>query len=243
MPLQPLGARRLYRQIADQMRQLLASGEYPPGSRLPPERDLAAQLHVSRTSVREALIALELTGLIEVRGGSGVYVIGIPDTARPLFEATDAGPGPFELLEARRLVEGEVVALAAETIDAESLAAMEVAIKELERPGLGSVERDIADRQFHVIIAESTRNSAIVQTVRQYWEMRRGPMWKRIVEHFHTPDLLAAVVADHRSILEALREHSPANARRAMHQHLLRIEHEFGQGWSKGGLPEAATGG
>jgi DNA-binding FadR family transcriptional regulator len=242
MPLQPLGARRLYRQIADQMRQLLASGEYPAGSRLPPERDLAAQLHVSRTSVREALIALELTGVIEVRGGSGVYVTGVAGAASPLFEAKDAGPGPFDLLQARRLVEGEVAALAAETIDADSLAALEAAILEQERPGQDAVERDNADRKFHAIIAESTRNGVIIHTVRQYWEMRRGPMWKKIVEHFHTPDLLAAVVADHRSILEALREHAPGNARRAMHGHLRRIEREFGQGWREGDTPETATG-
>ena len=72
MPLQTIEPRRLYRQIAEQLRGLIRAGEYPVGARLPPERDLAAQLGVSRPSVREALIALEVEGLVEVRMGSGI---------------------------------------------------------------------------------------------------------------------------------------------------------------------------
>src|SRR5437867_10072706 len=74
MPLTSIEPRRLYRQIAEQIRGLIRSGEYLPGARLPPERDLAKQLGVSRPSVREALIALEVEGLVEVRIGSGIYV-------------------------------------------------------------------------------------------------------------------------------------------------------------------------
>ena len=74
MPFQSIEPRRLYRQIADQIRTLIKSGEFPAGARLPPERDLAKQLGVSRPSVREALIALEVEGLVEVRIGSGIYV-------------------------------------------------------------------------------------------------------------------------------------------------------------------------
>jgi DNA-binding FadR family transcriptional regulator len=69
MPLQTISPRRLYRQIADQLRGLIEHGEFPVGTRLPPERDLATQLGVSRPSVREALIALEVEGLVEVRLG------------------------------------------------------------------------------------------------------------------------------------------------------------------------------
>ena len=74
MPLQTVEPQRLYRQIAEQLRSLIASGEFSPGSRLPAERDLAKQLGVSRPSVREALIALEVEGIIDVRTGSGIYV-------------------------------------------------------------------------------------------------------------------------------------------------------------------------
>src|SRR4029079_10880546 len=74
VPIHAIEPRRLYRQIAAQLRALISAREYPVGSRLPPERDLSVQLGVSRPSVREALIALEVEGLIEVRMGSGIYV-------------------------------------------------------------------------------------------------------------------------------------------------------------------------
>ena len=83
MPLQTVSPQRLYRQIADQIRQLMASGEFALGSRLPAERDLALQLGVSRPSVREALIALEVEGMIEVRTGSGIYVQRTQTAASP----------------------------------------------------------------------------------------------------------------------------------------------------------------
>src|SRR4051795_6841901 len=94
MPFHSIEPRRLYRQIADQIRGLIKSGEFPAGSRLPPERDLARQLGVSRPSVREALIALEVEGMVDVRIGSGIYVLA--GTALPKT-GPDAAAGPFEL--------------------------------------------------------------------------------------------------------------------------------------------------
>src|SRR5512140_2207883 len=105
MPLQAVESRRLYRQIADQIAALIEKGEYGAGERLPPERDLARQLGVSRPSVREALIALEVEGYVDVRVGSGVYVTGPSQPARSAPLAADSGP--FELIRARSLVESE----------------------------------------------------------------------------------------------------------------------------------------
>jgi DNA-binding FadR family transcriptional regulator len=90
MPLQTIEPRRLYRQIADQLRVLIDGGEFPAGARLPPERDLAVQLGVSRPSVREALIALEVEGRVEVRMGSGIYVRAIRRHG-PAVEPNDPG--------------------------------------------------------------------------------------------------------------------------------------------------------
>ena len=122
MPLQVVEPKRLYRQIADQLAQLIASGEFAVGSRLPAERELAASLGVSRTSVREAIISLEMSGLVEVRVGTGIFVTPRPETAPR--QSRDAGPGPFELLAARKLVEGEVAALAASAATEDDAAAM-----------------------------------------------------------------------------------------------------------------------
>jgi DNA-binding FadR family transcriptional regulator len=90
MPLHTVAPQRLYRQIAEQLRQLMASGEFALGSRLPAERDLALQLGVSRPSVREALIALEVEGMIEVRTGSGIYVQHAMPTHGPRMAALSA---------------------------------------------------------------------------------------------------------------------------------------------------------
>ena len=126
MPLQAVESRRLYRQIADQIAALIEGGEYPVGSRLPPERDLARQLRVSRPSVREALIALEVEGYVEVRVGSGVYVRS--NTASPAPAPADELPedsGPFELIRARWLIEAECAALAAKNASKAQVTAIE----------------------------------------------------------------------------------------------------------------------
>src|SRR5688572_32358152 len=120
MPLQAVETKRLYRQIAEQLGALIAAGEFPLGSRLPPERDLAVQLGVSRPSVREALIALEVQGLVEVRMGSGIYVTA--REAAPASRDVQSALGPFEILRARHLVEGELAAVAARHIDAAGIA-------------------------------------------------------------------------------------------------------------------------
>src|SRR5881398_2569076 len=114
MPIQTLEPQRLYRQIAEQLRTLMTQGEFTPGERLPAERDLAKQLGVSRPSVREALIALEVEGWVEVRGGAGVFVL---ERARRAQESRKKVPptewGPLELIRARRVIEGEIASLAA----------------------------------------------------------------------------------------------------------------------------------
>src|SRR6187401_619150 len=125
MTLEAIEPHRLYRQIADRIGALIAGGEFAPGTRLPPERDLAAQLHVSRTSVREALIALELSGLIDIRMGSGVYVKAQGPLARTgIAPRTGDETGPFEQLRARWFVEGETAALAAKNASAADIKAL-----------------------------------------------------------------------------------------------------------------------
>src|ERR1044071_10284009 len=141
MPFQSIEPRRLYRQIADQIRTLIRSGELGAGSRLPPERDLAKQLGVSRPSVREALIALEVEGLVEVRIGSGVYVVGsIGKIGADRASSVDsncgevhATAGPFELLRARYTIESECAALAAKSAKKAHIAAIEDALDQMQR--------------------------------------------------------------------------------------------------------------
>src|SRR6187397_761308 len=121
--------RRRYERIAEELRAEIARGTFPVGQRLPSERDLAQRFKVSRPSVREATIALELDGLVEVRYGSGVHVIAtVPNGG--VVGVTDFGP--FELLEARRAIESEACALAAKRITPEQLSELKSLIGEMK---------------------------------------------------------------------------------------------------------------
>ena len=183
MPLQAVEPKRLYRQIADQLAQLIAKGEFPSGSRLPAERELAVSLGVSRTSVREAIISLEMSGLVEVRVGTGIFVTARPDTARSA--SRDAGPGPFELLAARKLVEGEIAALAATVASAEDADALRKSVERLEASTDDFVARESEDRDFHLRLAKATGNSSLELVVEGLWD-QRAEVWTRIQRHFHT---------------------------------------------------------
>lgn len=206
---------RLYERVAADIRAALASGRYAISDRLPSERDLARQYKISRPTVREALIALEVDGLVEVRTNSGVYVAALrPVGGKP--HATDVGG--FELLEARRLIEGQVAALAATQIDDAAIARLRMLVAGMEATDLLAAEA--ADRAFHLEIARATGNSALEMTVAMLWDSRsRSPPYKLL-----TDKVRAAGVAPRQSeylrIVEALARRDPAAAHDTMQDHL-----------------------
>jgi DNA-binding FadR family transcriptional regulator len=217
---------RLYRVVADRIQQLIRDEDIKPGERLPSERDLAAKLSVSRASLREALLALELGGVIDVRGGSGVYVSDIADDeASP----AEAGPGPFEVLSARRVIESEVAAIAARVATDSAIDAILSAVLEMERDHADKASNELADRNFHLAIARATGNSALVGAIDYLWS-QRGRLWQKLKEHFQTEELRLETLADHRRILAAIAAHDPAAARRAMRAHLERVTSTFSRG-------------
>ncbi|WP_394828570.1 FadR/GntR family transcriptional regulator [Pendulispora albinea] len=229
MPIRTVENQRLYRQIADQLSALIESGEFERGSRLPSERDLAVQLGVSRPSVREALIALEIEGKVEVRVGAGIFVAA----PRPVAVVEDAGeaPGPFEHLRARWLLEGEIAAEAAKNARPEDLEPIRAAVAEMQALIRRSRDTESVDRAFHLGIARATHNSALLPVVQDLWDRGRGVIWQRMEHHFRTPELRTATFRDHRAILEALEAADSRGARAAMRQHLDRVDREFSRGW------------
>lgn len=230
MPLQAVENRRLYRQIADQITALIEGGEYSAGQRLPPERDLAKQLGVSRPSVREALIALEVEGYVEVRVGSGVYVVDRQSAAKTSLPADS---GPFELIRARSLIEGECAALAARSATRAQVRAMEEALDAMEAARDGGVMPLDDDRLFHLRIAEATGNSALVLAVQTLWDQRTGPLFLRLEHHFDTPALWTVAIREHRDIVAAIARHDPGAARAAMRRHMKHAAQRFSVGWGK----------
>ena len=231
MPLQAVDTRRLYRQIADQITALIDRGEYAAGSRLPPERDLAKQLGVSRPSVREALIALEVEGYVDVRVGSGVYVKDDRRGAHP--QALPPDSGPFELIRARSLVESECAALAARAATGAQVRAIEEALAQMEADRAKARMPLGADRQFHLRIAEASGNSALALVVRTLWDQRTGPLFLRLEHHFDTPELWNHAILEHRDIVEAIARHDATGARAAMRRHMNQAGKRFSTSWEQ----------
>ncbi|WP_426323126.1 FadR/GntR family transcriptional regulator [Pseudoduganella sp. R-43] len=214
---------RMYRVVAERIQELIRQQGIAAGARLPPERELAAMLLVSRASLREALIALELGGVVEVRGGSGVYVN--QDAASPAA-VPEAGPGPFEVLSARSVIETEVAAMAAKNASAAALDAILAAMLEMERSHEDRATNEQADRNFHLAIARASGNAALVGVIDYLWRQRSN-LWHRLKEHYRTEELRKATLLDHRAIFDAIAARDAADARKAMRTHLQRVSRTF----------------
>lgn len=212
---------KLYRRIADSIAEAIESGQYKLGDRLPTERELADQFGVSRPTLREAMIALEMLGMIEARHGLGIYVTGdvrpvTPASAEPAFEI-----GAFELIEARRLFEGEAAALAATAITDDQIVELEALMERMAREE--EILGEDADREFHMVIARASGNGAIIATIENLWDWRnRSPLARNILTRARGMGLEPRII-EHRRVLEALKARDPAAARRAMRDHLERV--------------------
>lgn len=222
MPVHAVEPSRLYRHVAEQLRALIRRKKLTAGSRLPPERQLALALKVSRPSVREALIALEVEGWIDVRMGSGIYVCdrGLVD-ATPDVEEQDPA-GPLELLRARALVEGEVAALAAGMADSRQIAGLEDAVRQMEAEAAAGSAPLQGDRLFHLRLARITGNSTLVRVVAELFDQRSNPLSSRLGQHLEHSASWQAAVAEHRQVILALQCKDPAAARSAMQRHMAR---------------------
>ena len=212
---------RLYLKVAEQLSAHIDSGDIEVGDRLPSERDLAEQFGVSRPTIREAMIALELAGRVEIRSGSGVYVT---DSGKQrLAELNDEAPGPLELLEARYYIESDAAALAAERATDRDLKAIEEAYQAMKVENRQPDRNEEADERFHLLIAKATRNSAIHAAVVRLWELRRTSAMSVFFHGKLRSRGIKPVIRDHRAILDAIRARDPESARRAMQQHLQNV--------------------
>ena len=235
MPLQTVEPQRLYRQIAGQLRSLIVDGEFQAGNRLPAERDLARQLGVSRPTVREALIALEVEGVVDVRTGSGIYVV-LPGSRAGANGHSNSDPaewGPLELMRARELVEGEVAALAARNARKPQIAMISGALAQMhDEAGAGVVPR-AGDAAFHTAVAQACGNEVLRDTVHAYWRARRGPLSERLGDYFENPATWKAALGEHEAVLDAIRAHDPTAARAAMQSHLKKAYTRFSASWRR----------
>jgi GntR family hexuronate regulon transcriptional repressor len=213
------GQDRLYKDLARKLFSELANGKYAIGDRLPAERELAAEHRVSRPTVREAIIALEVQGLVEVRVGSGAYVRRLPGAEDiPGFNVT-----AFELTEARLVIEGEAAALAAMHVTDAELDELQGLVQRIADENQRNRGTEEADHDFHLLIARATRNTAIVNAIEELWRLRSHSPASALLHAKARTAKVKPVVEEHRTILRALRTRNPAKARAAMRGHLSAV--------------------
>lgn len=213
---------KLYRHVIETIRSEIRDGIYTVGDRLPSERVLVERFGVSRLTVREALIGLEILELVQARQGAGVFVIANEERKDLPVQALDIGA--FELTEARRIVEVQAAALAAHTATPEEIDELRGIMHEMAAENRGQALPEwTADRRFHVAIARATQNEAIVMLVNLLWDVRkRSPLCHTILQRI-TAAGERPRLDDHRRILDAIAAHDPVEARAAMQDHIDRV--------------------
>ncbi|KQM65931.1 GntR family transcriptional regulator [Sphingomonas sp. Leaf17] len=215
----PASNDRLYQRIARKLFDQLNAGAFEVGDRLPSERELAIDYSASRPVVREALIALEVQGFIEVRLGSGAYVTRLPgQDEQPGFAIT-----AFELTEARLAFEGEAAALAALQITDDQLDRLDTLVKAMTAENLRPEVTEEADRDFHLTIAAATRNAGILRTIEDLWHLRSTSPECALLHAKARDAKIRPVVEEHALIVRALRAGDANAARAAMRAHLASV--------------------
>ncbi|MEL7447307.1 MAG: FadR/GntR family transcriptional regulator [Pseudomonadota bacterium] len=209
--------KRLFQSVAEQIAGLIDEGAFPPGTRLPGERELAERLGVSRVTIREAEIALQAVGRLEIKTGSGVYV----SESQPGAEAVLPNASAFEVTEARLLIESEAAALAAQNITDDQVEVLRGLIEQMRSGGEEAANQ--ADELFHRTIAEASNNAALIHTVKSMWRMREDiPDVKATYDAVCVHDADSRT-AEHEAVFFALRDRDSAKARAAMREHFHRL--------------------
>ena len=227
-----LEPRRLYRQVADQIRVLIETGELAQGERLPAERDLAERLAVSRPTVREALIVLEVEGHIHIRMGSGVYVSRKPADHSKVLPAGDAD-GPFEILQARCIIESAIAEEAARLATPALVAQLDDNLDRMEQALNDSGRAVILDRAFHTTIAEIIGNAALNRFTGLIYDQRTSPYFEKLASYFEGPHSWSLALQEHRIIRDAIANNDPSAAREAMRSHLTRSQKRFSESFGE----------
>lgn len=212
---------RRYQEIAARISRYIAEHGLEPGARLPGEIDLAKVCGVSRPTIREAMVALEIAGELEIRSGSGAYV---RESVNPMSLVLDSGPGPFELLRARILIEGEIAADAALYASASDLQKIEKTLQQMRKMVQSKTNAQVSDRQFHVAIGEAAKNSVLASIVDGLWAGMFAPMYHRLSQRAGLDLHQEAALKDHEEIYAAISGRNPNDARRAMRRHLQHVE-------------------
>lgn len=229
--IRPVKQQRLYEKVTDQIQELIAAGELAAGDRLPNERTLAEQFGVSRTVIREALKALAVRGLVEVRPGQGTFVVdATSDSLSRALQSMlflDQSDDPFEgLLEVREILEPEIAYRAAQRVKPEDVEALRRAVEAMDANLHDRAAFIRADDAFHLALAVATQNAFVPRLLESVVDV--------LHEHrsriFDTPGGPARGQVHHKRILRAVEDGAPEAAREAMRGHLAQIRQDSEEG-------------
>lgn len=221
--------KRLYQVVARRIARLIEENAGNPNWRLPSERELAEELKVSRPSIREAVIALEMRGIVEVHGRAGIVVLPKPISMLSFDSAnTDVGAGPFEILEARMALESSVASIAATHATNYDFGLLEESIAAMQSAPLSTDGKDPADRDFHGAIASMTGNAVIISMVDAlFTQQESSRMWKAIHRRIYHANVQPLWIGQHYGILAALKARNPDASYKAMWQHISSVANEL----------------
>jgi GntR family transcriptional repressor for pyruvate dehydrogenase complex len=232
LDFKPIKAKKIYEEIVEQIRVLMAGGELKPGDKLLPERELADRLQVSRASVREAIRALEMMGFVDIRPGDGTFVRdrNADDIIQPLamFLAVERS-SLLEMFEIRRIFESATAALAAEHASDDEVLHLGNSLDNMIQSFnvKDSEKGEEYDTAFHYIIAEATHNGLLIRlfrTITEDFSRSVSVARRQIYIDEHNP---VNIIDQHRQIFEAIKMHDPERASQAMLEHLNYAELEM----------------
>ncbi|MBE3639972.1 FadR/GntR family transcriptional regulator [Mangrovicoccus algicola] len=243
--LDPIDQKPRYRLVAESLAARIRAGDYPAGTKMPADKDLVDQLRVSRTTVREAMIALELMGLVVTRYGAGAFVAAVLPPEAPDLSGL---PGYFELVEARFAFEPEIAAIAAGTLTPAATARLRAAIEGMCDETATLAEVEACDRDFHLCVAQATGNAVFAQVVGEFWHARQQfPEWTRLNNRQGPADIARFSRAEHQAILDALAAGDAAAARAAMQLHCRNSGQPLLERWRRleeeGAAPQSPAAG
>lgn len=217
MPTTPSMKRKGATEVATQLRESIQKSEFKRYDRLPSERILAENYGVSRGTLREALNRLEDEGLVQIRAGSGTYVVYSDENDGVQIIANAR---PLELIDTRFALEPHICRLAVLSARRSDLDKLEQLIDRMDNCDGDAVMFGELDTQFHSSLAQSTGNSLLMWFISQINSVRGQDQWARMRKVTLDQRIISKYNAQHRSILEAIREREPERAAALMKNHL-----------------------
>lgn len=226
MSFQPIKTKKIYQEIMEQLKGMITRGEIHPGDKLPSERDLAESMEVSRASVREALAALAVMGILDIRPGEGTFVRQTNDAetfeSLSVLLAVEQNP-EAQMMEVRRVLETELAALAALRATDQDLQKIKESLL-IMRSASSIKEAVEADLRFHFAIAEATKNTILLRIMNTVADLMHHNLRQARENIYANPNQRNQVLNEHEAIYSAIHKRRPEEARACMLLHINNIE-------------------